>query len=315
MSPEDVLDAYVNDVAKRLPRAKRNDVALELRALLREELQNRADVAGRPADDAMALDLVRGFGAPEDVAQRYRTPSFVIVTPTQTASFAALAFGGIALQWLVSIPQSVSLESGRVLTTLGAWWLSYGLGAFWWPGFMIVASIIAGWIRHTWPPGANSWRPRAADSDTISRPLWALGAAGAACGFAALFGSFWVIENIAPAPVREAFEFAPGFLPIGGALTALLWSAGAVLFAVVYNEGRWRPLTRGLSLSSNIAWVALLAWCIAGAQIFRDPDANEITDAALALVVLFVLIDIGVTLHCLLRRPQTPASFASAGRS
>lgn len=312
MSPEDILEAYVNDVAKRLPRSKRNDVALELRALLREELQDRAESAGRPADEAMALELARSFGAPEDVAERYRTPSFVVIAPTQTNAFAALAFGGVAAQWLATIPHVVSLESGRVLTTLGAWWLSYGLGALWWPGFMVIAAIIGGWIRHTWPPGANTWRPRAADTDAINRPLWALGAAGAACAFAALFGAFWAIANIAPAPVRAAFEFTPGFLPISGALAALLWGAGAVVFAMVYNEGRWRPLTRWLGLASNLAWVALLTWFIAGPPIFRDAGANGVADGALALVVFFLLIDIGVTLHRTLRRPQTPASFATA---
>jgi len=312
MSPEDILEAYVNDVAKRLPRSKRNDVALELRALLREELQDRAESAGRPADEAMALELARSFGAPEDVAERYRTPSFVVIAPTQTNAFAALAFGGVAVQWLATIPHVVSLESGRVLTTLGAWWLSYGLGALWWPGFMVIAAIIGGWIRHTWPPGANTWRPRAADTDAINRPLWALGAAAAACGFVALFGAFWAIANIAPAPVRAAFEFTPGFLPISGALAALLWGAGAVVFAMVYNEGRWRPLTRWLGLASNLAWVALLTWFIAGPPIFRDAGANGVADGALALVVFFLLIDIGVTLHRVLRRPQTPASFATA---
>ncbi len=314
MSPEDILEAYVNDVAKRLPRGKRDDVALELRALLREELQDRVESAGRPADEAMALELARGFGAPEDVAERYRTPGFVVIAPTQTNAFAALAFTGVAVQWLMSIPQVVSLEPGRVLTTLGAWWLSYGLGALWWPGFMVIAAIIGGWIRHVWPPGANTWRPRAADTDAINRPLWALGAAGAALGFTALFGAFWVIESLAPAALRDAFQFNPDFLPLGGALAALLWGAGAVVFAMVYNEGRWRSLTRRLSLASNLAWVALLTWFIAGPQIFRDPGANEVADGALALVVFFLLIDIGVTLHRMLRRPQTPAALAAAAK-
>lgn len=38
MTPNDVIDSYVADVALKLPRAQRNDVAFELRALLREEV-------------------------------------------------------------------------------------------------------------------------------------------------------------------------------------------------------------------------------------------------------------------------------------
>jgi len=54
MTANDLIEAYVTDVARRLPRAQRNDVAFELRALLREELQARAEGAGRDADPAMA---------------------------------------------------------------------------------------------------------------------------------------------------------------------------------------------------------------------------------------------------------------------
>ena len=45
-TPEALLDAYVSDVAHRLPRAKRSDVALELRALLSDELRGKAEMRG-----------------------------------------------------------------------------------------------------------------------------------------------------------------------------------------------------------------------------------------------------------------------------
>lgn len=50
MTPEAVVEAYVSDVARRLPRAKRNDVALELQALLHDELSGKAEASGRAAD-------------------------------------------------------------------------------------------------------------------------------------------------------------------------------------------------------------------------------------------------------------------------
>jgi len=52
-----VIDAYVRDVGMPLPRKQRNDVAFELRALLQEKLQAKADSAGRQADAAMAVAL------------------------------------------------------------------------------------------------------------------------------------------------------------------------------------------------------------------------------------------------------------------
>ena len=64
MNANDVIESYITDVALRLPRRQRNDVAFELRALLHEELQARADDAGRP----------RGRGDGHRIGARFRTP-------------------------------------------------------------------------------------------------------------------------------------------------------------------------------------------------------------------------------------------------
>lgn len=314
MSPDDVIQAYVNDVAKRLPGAKRNDVALELKALFREELQGKADEAGRAADGDMALALVRAFGSPEDVADRYRTPSFTIIAPTRTQGFAAFALGGVALQWLGSIPQIVSLEPGRFLITLGAWWTSYGLGAFWWPGFMVVASIIAGWVGHTWPPRESTWRPRAAEGDSINRTTWIIGAAASAFGVALLITLLPILEHGMPAHLAPSFALNPDFMRVAAALVAFLWTLTAVEFAIVFAEGRWRPLTRYADLFLVAAWAAVLLWFIVGQPIFLAPESDKITKAALALVLFFVLLDFGVKIYRLLRRPHLPDALTSLAR-
>ena len=50
MNAQDVIESYVRDVARLLSRDKRNDVALELRELLHDELAARAEAAGRAPD-------------------------------------------------------------------------------------------------------------------------------------------------------------------------------------------------------------------------------------------------------------------------
>ena len=116
MSPDEVIEAYVNDVVQRLPRADRNDVAAELHALLREELKGRAG-DGEREDEVLALKLVREFGAPEDVAERYRQPGFVIVPATRSGRFAAFAFFGIALQWLITLPPVLRVSWTRATSS------------------------------------------------------------------------------------------------------------------------------------------------------------------------------------------------------
>ena len=66
MSANDVIESYVRDVARLLPNKRRDDVALELRALLQEELAGKAEAAGRAPDRAMAMALPRSDPAKAD---------------------------------------------------------------------------------------------------------------------------------------------------------------------------------------------------------------------------------------------------------
>ena len=85
MDARTVIESYVHDVTQLLSRKDRADVALELRALLAEELAARA--AGAPADEAMAIELVRGFGAParSPPATGQRRRCWMLPTPARSS--------------------------------------------------------------------------------------------------------------------------------------------------------------------------------------------------------------------------------------
>src|ERR1700761_542663 len=91
MDAQSVIESYVRDVTKHLPRNDRADVALELRALLTEELAARA--GGQPASEASAIELVRGFGAPGEVAARYQ-PARALLEAVDTRPFLTWAIAG-----------------------------------------------------------------------------------------------------------------------------------------------------------------------------------------------------------------------------
>lgn len=318
MSPHEVIDAYVNDVAGRLPRAKRNDVAMELKALLQEELQGKADESGRAADETMALELVRAFGSPDKVADRYRKPSFTIVPPTGTNQFVTLALGGLGLQWLITLPPAWqhAFIPGREFVSIGSWWISHGIGAFWWPGFMVVLAMIGSWVRESRPPSleVSQWRPRSTDTDHINRPLWVLGALGALGGVVSLIGGLWAMQNLLPPHVAQNFVMNPDFIAVGGAIVTFLWAAHAVEFAIVFSEGRWRPLTRKLSLVLSLAWVPVVLWFMFGARIFVSETTDRATKGIIPIVLIIVLIDLGVTLYRISKRPRTPAALAAIAK-
>ena len=103
MTANQLIESYVNDVVRRVERKRRNDVGVELRLLLSEELQGLAEGAGRQPDADLAMDLLRRFGRPEDVALRYRKPGFPIIEPADGPAFVRLAAIGMALVWIVGL--------------------------------------------------------------------------------------------------------------------------------------------------------------------------------------------------------------------
>ncbi len=315
MKPSDLIETYVDDVARRLPRKLRGDVGLELHALLGEELQARADSAGRPADEAMALALLSGFGLPADVADRYRPASFVIIKSAETRGFALTALLGVAAQWALTLP-SVFLRPeafpGQDFARLGAWWTSFGLGAFWWPGLMVVGAIIIRWIGYRWPRTETWEPPRRLDRDRINRPLLAMGLLAWAAGAAIWIGMPWYGPHL-PGALPRVFAFDGAFLHTRAPLLLPLWAGGYAIYIMAFLEGRWRALTRRLRLGFDLAIGALLAWFIVAGPIFTARPTNDSAKGLVVLTVVLSLIAEGASLYrerTRLRRPK--AALASS---
>ncbi|MFD1574193.1 hypothetical protein ACFSEO_08625 [Agromyces cerinus subsp. nitratus] len=334
MDPDVIIESYVSNVVGRLPRRQRADVGFELRSLLREELAGRADDAGRPADEAMAMALLGAFGRPQDVADRYRPAGFTIIRPADAPQFAWIALGGVALQWAITLPAayldpSIAIwaasagVAGAWWAPLPAWWLTWGLGAFWWPGFLITVTIIAAAIRHRrgeqespagsaapmeWAaepaPAATSAAarripPQVLDRDRVNRPGLVISLAFWMLGATVLIALPW-LPQLAPGlpqPLLDAFAFDPEFLQWRAPWVLVLW---AVSFAVVFAElvaGRSTRTTRLISLMGGIGWLVLLTWCLAAGPIFTAPATDGVVRLCLVGIMVITAIDLVVTLR------------------
>lgn len=313
MDPKLLIESYVDDVVRRLPRRQRNDVGFELRALLEEELDGQADAAGRPADEAMAFALIRGFGRPQDVADRYRPAGFVIIRPADAPGFARVSLIGVAVQWAISFPAMVAEAGDAWPGHLAHWWLTYGLGAFWWPGFIVTLTLIAAWFGHR-REAAETWTPpRSLDRDRVDRPGLAAGLAFWIAGAAAVSALPWLSLLLpgAPAPLLAAFAFDPDFLRWRAPWIPVLWAATFAVYIAVLIHGRWRPATRRFNEALDFAWIALLGWCLAGGPIFRSSPADDVTRGVLALILLGVILAVAVRVYRQLTRIRPPAALAS----
>lgn len=123
MTADDLLDSYVRELALHLPRARRQDIALELRALLAEEL---AAAPGGP-DAEQALALLRRHGRPAQLAQRYHERA-ALIEPADTPLFLVWAtVGALVLGLRVLLHGSAQGEGSLFLQWLGLL-LQGGLG-------------------------------------------------------------------------------------------------------------------------------------------------------------------------------------------
>lgn len=148
LTVEEFIDAYVADVAKLLPRKQRKDVALELRVLLRDELDG--------SDDPLAR--LRALGRPAEVAARYGRP-LTVIDQVDTRRFVRLSVIGVLVIWLLGAAS---------VRDVVHWYWAYGIQAFWWPGFLVVGFGLAGWTRRRWPE-RFLWRHPQSASGVVSR--------------------------------------------------------------------------------------------------------------------------------------------------
>lgn len=289
MSQNDVIEAYVVDVMRRVPRKDRNEIGLELRGLLTEMLAERAGNEGRAADDAMVLVMLRDFGTPAEIAARYRPPGAVIIPAEQTKSFALLSIGGVGLQWALTLPRVFEGQP------LAGWWLTWGLGSLWWPGFLAMIALVATGLRQLglFKP---AWRPRIVDPERINRGALAFGLLWFAIGAATMICLPW-IGSLMPDPLPQVFAFDPDFLRLRAWPVLLLWLGSFTTLAAVLLKGRWSPVTRRLEIAFNVAFVALLTWWLTVGDIFQAKATNDGAKAAIGLVILIIVVDLVFRLY------------------
>lgn len=74
-----LIDRYVTEVGKHLPLLNgREDIEKELRSTLEDMLEERAEKEGCTADEAMELELLKEYGAPQKVAETYNPHPYLI---------------------------------------------------------------------------------------------------------------------------------------------------------------------------------------------------------------------------------------------
>jgi len=303
MNANDVIESYVTDVAVRLPRKQRNDVAFESRALINDGIQDKAEAAGRVVDAAMATEFLRAFGRPEDVAARYR-PTLTIIDPTDGYAFVRASAIGLAIIWgagLVEVLQQPIGSGLDFLTTLGRWWGSTLIPSLWWPGVLVVGFGIASWLRRRQSPQSSHWRPRAGDRIPGGRAAMVMALLGILCGLAVLIDPRWVLEllfrgQMAPA-AYDALTYTETFRHRQAPSLLVLLALNIPLLITVIVSGRWSAMMGRIDTGLRLLTCAMLGWIVLDGPVFIASGSDQMIKFFMAVIATVTLIDLGIKLH------------------
>ncbi|GAB1817773.1 hypothetical protein [Herbidospora sp. RD11066] len=272
MNANELIDTYVADVAKRLPRGQRADVAAELRTILLDELGERTETAD-------ARRVVDAFGRPAEAAARYRPP-LVVLDPADSRSFLLWSAIGLAVIWVLGALDVAANPTPN--PAIADWWLGVAIPSLWWPGLLITMFALASYTRRRWPQTAR-WRPRQPEADEINRTGNVAALVFFVCGTVAL---------VNPGHVFPWLTYHPEFLGLRATAVLALMISSLVLYAAVITAGRWTTVTRRIAIVLDLVFAVVLTWVVTTGRVFTEIRADELMWPVLAGLLLVFALDV-----------------------
>jgi len=286
MRVEEVLERYVREVAGQLPIRMRSDVALELASLLREDLRAKANALGVEPDAKLAAEVARDYGHPDEVAARYH-PRWAIIDPSDTHNFIMAVIVGGAIVFAASAPAALlspAKSRGSEASLL------------WWIGVVVLFFAFRSWRRWR-SPEKFRWRLKR-DPDQVSR-----------LGMIALIVLIGVSIDVFADPQRTFgtltgnpqlgswLHYDAGFRAMRLPWVFAIWIGQAAMLAVLAIRGRWTPRLRQAEIVFSAIQFVLIGWLRAAGPVMVDPTADRTAKAFMAMVGLFLLIDVAVKIY------------------
>lgn len=284
-----LIDKYIAEVGKHLPRRNRSDIEAEIRSTLEDMLDERKQADG-PADEATVMELLKEYGSPREVAAKYKThpyligprlfPIFEVVVRIVFAVVASVSLIGLGIGL-----SKTGLTGPAFVSTMGDWFggLLSGLIAAFGNIVLVFAIIERTKAADEFEKEFKDWDPKELqsepDPDRIDLPdeiatiiFTALGLVVLnlypnllAIGFSN--DGAWVTL---PVLTESFFRFLPWINMMG--LIQIVFSG------FMLGQRYWSSITRVLGIVIDIAGMILTV------IILRTPDIFGITPEALASI-------------------------------
>ena len=278
-----LIDRYVTEVGKHLPRKNRLDIEAELRSTLEDMLEDRSQQTGRPVDDALTAELLGEYGAPRKVAATYQTHPYLIgprMFPIYTLVLKIVLFAvtlGLTIATVVSVIGS-GLSSPQLLEALGefaAGLVSALAAAF--GNVTLVFAILERFVPakefeefEKWTPDELTKEP-APNRVSMSEMIFSIIFTAAALiifNFYPQIIGIWNIENgswVQIAGLSEAFFRYLPWINLSGILTIALdiW---------LLRQGTWKTANRWMHIGLQVVSIGIATAMLHGPALLSFFD-------------------------------------------
>ena len=301
-----LIDKYIAEVGKHLPRKNRADIEAEIRSTLEDMLDERKQGDG-PADEATVMALLKEYGSPREVADKYKTHQYLI-GPRLFPIFemvVKIVFAVVAAVSLIGLGVGISktgLTGPEFVSTLTEWLggLFTGLISAFGNIVLVFAVIERTQAAKELEKDFREWDPKELqsepDPDKIDMPDHIATIIFTVLGLVILnlypnLMSFGFISNGTwvrfPLLTEAFFRFLPWINVMG--LLQIIFSG------YMLSQRIWTPLTRIANILVDIASMVLSIVILRTPGIFgvTTPDALRsigISEAADTLARLFGFI-------------------------
>jgi hypothetical protein len=289
-----LIDRYITEVGKHLPRKNRADIEAEIRStledMLEERTQGKVPADKGPVDETTVLELLKEYGSPREVAAKYKTHQYLIgprLYPTfeMVLRIVLIVVAGASLLGLAVSLSKTDLTGPAFLSALGQWFggLISGLISAFGNIALVFAIIERTRVADKFEKEFMEWDPKELksepDPDRIDLPdhiatiiftvlgLVILNLYPNLLSFRSSNNGTWITL---PLLTESFFRFLPWINILG-------------LLQIVFNgfmlgQKDWTPATRSLSIVMDIAGMILAI------AILRTPGIFGLTPQALTAI-------------------------------
>ncbi len=259
----ELIDRYVREVGRRLPRKNRADIEAELRSLLVDNLEDR--VEGEPSEEDIVA-LLQEFGPPDKVAASYSPGEQYLIGPRLFPLFRMVA--GIVLIVLVSVQLvllAVGLLFNQGVPPVATWFADFFGGLFIAFGMLVLVFAVLQRLGVQPDLEEEPWDPRTLPTDDEDDPISVSSLVVEITLSLILIGILLLVPDKIGAYFFLGGDFIPNpVLQAHLPLVIVTIALGIVLDIILIWRRQWTLLTRLAKILMNVLTIVVLIVLIDG---------------------------------------------------